>query len=81
MKGVDVQIHVSLTSALVGDEWSASLPGRFTPIERVPDTHWIGSWMGRRSDLYHVKKENLFPLSGLEILPSVVQPVVSRYTD
>jgi hypothetical protein len=34
--GVDVQIHIFLTSALVGDEWSASRPCRFTPGERVP---------------------------------------------
>jgi hypothetical protein len=30
-EGVDVQIHVFLTSALVGGEFSASGPGRFTP--------------------------------------------------
>jgi hypothetical protein len=29
--GVDVQIHVFLTSALTGGEWSASRPGHFTP--------------------------------------------------
>jgi hypothetical protein len=29
--GVDIQIHVSLTSVLDGDEWLASCPGRFTP--------------------------------------------------
>jgi hypothetical protein len=29
--GVDAQIHIFLTSALVGGEWSASRPGRFTP--------------------------------------------------
>jgi hypothetical protein len=40
--GVDVYIHVSLTSALFGGEWSASLPGRFTARGRVPGTHWIG---------------------------------------
>jgi hypothetical protein len=33
---VDVEIHVFLTSALVGGEWSASRPGRFTPEERSP---------------------------------------------
>jgi hypothetical protein len=21
-------------------------PGRFTPRKRVPDTHWIGGWVG-----------------------------------
>jgi hypothetical protein len=31
----------SLTSALDGSEWSASRPGRFTPTERAPGTHWI----------------------------------------
>jgi hypothetical protein len=29
--GVDVHIHIFLTSALVGGEWSASRPCRFTP--------------------------------------------------
>jgi hypothetical protein len=28
---VDVQIHIFLTSALVGGEWSASRPCPFTP--------------------------------------------------
>jgi hypothetical protein len=30
-----VEIHIFLTSALVGGEWSASRPDRFTP-----GTHW-----------------------------------------
>jgi hypothetical protein len=34
--GVDVYIHVLLTSALVGGEWSASRPCRFAPWEREP---------------------------------------------
>jgi hypothetical protein len=33
---VDVYIHVYLTSALVGSEWSASCPGRFTPRGKSP---------------------------------------------
>jgi len=36
-----------MTSALNGGEWSTSLPGRFTPRERVPATHWIGGWAER----------------------------------
>jgi hypothetical protein len=32
--GVDVYIHVLVTSALVGGKWSASRPGRFTPHPR-----------------------------------------------
>jgi hypothetical protein len=38
--GVDVQIHVFLTSALVGGEWSASRLCRFTP-----GYQWIGGWV------------------------------------
>jgi hypothetical protein len=40
--GVDVYIHLFLTSALAGCELSASLPGRFTPGERAPGARWIG---------------------------------------
>jgi hypothetical protein len=43
-------IH-SLTSALDGDERSASRPGRFTLKERGSDTHWIGGWVGPRAVL------------------------------
>jgi hypothetical protein len=32
-------------------EWSASRPGRFTPRERAPVTHWIGGWVGPRAGL------------------------------
>jgi hypothetical protein len=31
--GVDVYIHIFLTSALVRDDWSATRHGRFTPEE------------------------------------------------
>jgi hypothetical protein len=40
--GVDVEIHIFLTSILVVGEWSASGPGRFTSGEKFPFTHWIG---------------------------------------
>jgi hypothetical protein len=40
--GVGVQCHTFLTSALNGDELSASCPGHFTPQERAPGTHWMG---------------------------------------
>jgi hypothetical protein len=36
---VDVQIQIFLTSTLVGGEWSASRPGRFTSGERASGTH------------------------------------------
>jgi hypothetical protein len=36
---VGVYIHIFLTSALAGGEWSASRPDRFTRGKRAPDTH------------------------------------------
>jgi hypothetical protein len=54
--GVDVYIHTSLTSALVGGEWSASRFGRFTPGKRAHGNHWIEDWMNRRVGLDDVEK-------------------------
>jgi hypothetical protein len=67
----------SLTSALDGDEWSASRPGRF-----APSTHWIGGWVDTRAGLYTVLKRKI-PSPRREPNPyhPIVQPVVSRYTD
>jgi hypothetical protein len=62
-------IYIPLTSALVGGEWSVSRPGRFTPAERAPDTHWIGSWMEPRASLDDVKKRRFLTLPGLELRP------------
>jgi hypothetical protein len=39
-----------LTSALDGGHCSTSRSCPFTPGERVPCTHWIGSWVGPRAD-------------------------------
>jgi hypothetical protein len=62
--GVDVYIHVILTSAVVGGEWSASHPGRFTP-----GTHWTGGWVGPRTGLNDVEKRKFLTLPGLELRP------------
>jgi hypothetical protein len=72
--GVDVQIHIFLTSALVGGECSASRSGRFIPGERAPGTHWIGGWVGPRAGLDDVEKRILEP-TGSRTDSSVVQPV------
>jgi hypothetical protein len=64
--GVDVEIHICLTSVLVGDEWSISRPGRFSPRERAPFTHWIGGWVGPRAGLDDVEKRKFLTLPGLE---------------
>jgi hypothetical protein len=49
----------TLTSALNEGEWSASRPGRFTPSEIDPGTHWIGGWMGPRAGLDAVVKRKI----------------------
>jgi hypothetical protein len=80
--GVDVEINVFLTSALVGGEWSASRSCRFTPGERAPATHWIVGWVGPRAGLDAVeKKKNVWPYWDSNSDPSVVKLVTSRYTD
>jgi hypothetical protein len=75
--GMDVYIHIFLASSLVGGEWSASRPGRFTPGEKSPGIHWIGGWADHRDGMDDVEKTTFLTLSGL----SVVQPVASLYTD
>jgi hypothetical protein len=60
--GVEVQLHAFLTLALNGGEWSASRPGRFTPRERAPGTHWIGGWVGPKAGLDAVLKRKLSPI-------------------
>jgi hypothetical protein len=47
--GVEDSSTYYLTSALDGGDWSASRPGRFTPRERAPGTHWIGGWVSPRA--------------------------------
>jgi hypothetical protein len=66
-RGVDVEIHVFFTSALVGSEWSDSLPGRFNPGERAPSTDWIGDWVGPRTGLYDMGGRKILLLPGLKL--------------
>jgi hypothetical protein len=70
-----------MISALAGSECCASLPGRFTPRERAPGTHWTGGWVDPRAGLDDVEKRNLLTLRDSNSDPPVVQPVASRYTD
>jgi hypothetical protein len=67
--GVDVYVHIFLNSALAGDEWSASLPGRFTPGKTAPITQWIGVWVGPRARLGDLEKRKFLTLPGLELRP------------
>jgi hypothetical protein len=58
-----------LTSALTGGEWSASRPGRFTPVERAPGTHCTGGLVEPRAGLDDVQERNFLTLPGLELRP------------
>jgi hypothetical protein len=75
--GVDIYIHIFLTSALLRGEWSASYTGRFTPGERAPGTHWIEGWMCPRTGRDYVEKRKFLPLPGLKLLP-LGRPVRSQ---
>jgi hypothetical protein len=74
---MDVWIHAFLTSALVGSEWSASRPGRFTPKERAPGTHWIRGWVGPRTGLDAVENRTILPLPVFELRP-LRRPTLSQ---
>jgi hypothetical protein len=58
--GVDVLIHIFLTSALAGGEWSASHTGRFTPSK---------GWVDPRAGLDDVVGRKFLTLPGLELRP------------
>jgi hypothetical protein len=79
--GVDVQMHVFLTSALVQGEWSASHPSCFTPGERAPSTHWIGGWADPKAGLDNMEKLKSLTYHELNSHPSVIQPIAGCYTD
>jgi hypothetical protein len=66
--GVDVEIHIFFTLAVVGGEWRASRLDRFTPEEEASCTIWIGGWVDPRADLDCVKGKFL-TLPGLELRP------------
>jgi hypothetical protein len=61
--------QIFLTSALAGGEWLASRPGRFTPGERAPGTHWIGGRVRPRAGLDDVEKRKFLTLPGIKLRP------------
>jgi hypothetical protein len=73
--GVEVYIHILLTSAPAVGEWSASLPGLFNPGERAPQP------LDRRLDGHQSRSgrsgENSWPYWDSNFDSSVA----SRYTD
>jgi hypothetical protein len=79
-EGVDVQMQVFLISALVGREWSASGPGRFTDGERVP-RYPLDMRPGGPQNRPGRRGEKSCPYRDKKADPSAVEPVASRYTD
>jgi hypothetical protein len=61
----------------MGGEWSATRPGRFTPVERVASTHWIGHWVDPNARLEEVEKRKFLILPGLKLRP-LVRPARSQ---
>jgi hypothetical protein len=76
--GVDVWLHVFLTLALVGGEWSASGPGRFSPRGKRPQypmDRRLG--MPQKPVSMMWRRENSWPYWDSNSSPSVVQPAPS----
>jgi hypothetical protein len=67
--GVDEQMHVFLTSAVVEGEWSASRPDRFISEERASGTPRIGGLVGARAGLDDIEEWKFLTLPGLELRP------------
>jgi hypothetical protein len=63
-EGVNIQIHIFLTSALAGGEWSASRHEKGALV-----THWIGGWVDPRARLDAIENRGLLPLPGIESRP------------
>ena len=64
--GGKVYVH-ELTSSPNGDDWSIWCPGRFTPGESVPITHWRGRLDGHQTQAGGFgKQQNLFSLPRIE---------------
>jgi hypothetical protein len=76
--GVEVYLHAFLTLALNGGEWSASLPSHFTPRERAPGTHWIGSWVDPRASLDVVVRRKI-PSPYQDSNPPIIQPIAHSH--
>jgi hypothetical protein len=51
MGGLEVKLHVFLSSAIGSGEWSGSRTGRFTPGERGPYTLRKGGWADTKAGL------------------------------
>jgi hypothetical protein len=77
--GVDIWIHVFLTSELSVDKWSVSYPGRFRPGKRDADNHSMKDWMDPRTGLNGGRGDKSCHFRYYNSDPSAVQPVASSH--
>jgi hypothetical protein len=68
-RGVDIQIHIFLTSALAGVSGQHHAPAALPPGERSPGNHWIGGSVDHRVGLDYVEKRKFLTLTGLKLQP------------
>jgi hypothetical protein len=60
---------------IYGGERSASRPGRFTPRERAPGTHWVEGWVGPRAGLDTAVVKRKIPSPCRDSNPPITQYV------
>jgi hypothetical protein len=66
--GMDVQVHVFFTFALVGGEWSSSRPAALPPGERARGTHCVGGWVDPTTGLNDMKELKILDTTGTRTL-------------
>jgi hypothetical protein len=66
--GVDIYIHIFLTSVLDGGEWSSSRRCRFTPGERAPGNQWMGGCVGSSAGLDDADERKFLTLLGIDMV-------------
>ena len=62
--GVEVHLHLFLTSALDGTDWSTSRVGRFISRKNAIN-HWTGGWVGHITGLDLLEKIKISCLYGI----------------
>jgi hypothetical protein len=79
--GVDVYIHIFLTSALVGGKWSALRPAALPPGKELPVPIRYEAVWAPEAIWTTWRRENSCPYRDSNSDPLAVQLIASRYTD
>jgi hypothetical protein len=67
--GVDVSIHLFLSSTLVELKGRLHAPAALPSVKKAPGTHLMGGWVGLRVGLDDVERRKFLILPGLELRP------------